>query len=69
MLSNYEEYGFEITAKNLPEDCVSCPFWMTNMDGSSGGMCFITGREMGEYGTWDRGRADDCPITVFEMED
>ena len=32
MLANYEEHGFKITAKVMPDTCTSCPFWCLNLE-------------------------------------
>lgn len=63
MVANYEVYGFEVTAKIIPETCTVCPFWLADTETVETGMCFITGHETVLDGEKDTKRMDDCPIT------
>lgn len=67
MLANYEEYGFQVQAKTLPQACTACPFWEGNMY-EPGGMCGITGIEDDTDGDWDKKRMSDCPIEECKGE-
>lgn len=67
MLANYEEYGFRVQAKTMPETCTACPFWGGSMY-ELGGMCGITGTEDDTSGTWDEKRMSDCPIEQYKGE-
>jgi len=62
MFANYKEYGFEITARRLPEACTACPFWLVDMKTAETGMCEITGHEIEINGPQDERRMKDCPI-------
>lgn len=62
MTANYEEHGFEVRAKKLPEACTSCPFWLVNPETLEEGECYITGHIIALDGPQDEGRMNDCPI-------
>ena len=62
MLANYEEHGFKITAKVMPDTCTSCPFWCLNLENCEKGTCSITGTEIIADGPQDTKRMDDCPL-------
>lgn len=62
MLANYEEHGFKITAKVMPDTCTSCPFWCLNLENCEKGICSITGTEIIADGPQDTKRMDDCPL-------
>ena len=69
MIVNYEEYGFKVTAKVLPETCTACAFWLVCTDTLETGICFISGHEIAIDGQQDIKRMDDCPIIVDESKE
>ena len=68
MTANYEEHGFEVRAKKLPEACTSCPFWLVNPKTFEEGECYITGHIIAIDGPQDEGRMNDCPIELKEND-
>lgn len=62
MVANYKEHGIKVTARELPEACTACPFWLVDMKTLESGTCFITGHEIETDGPQDEKRMDDCPI-------
>lgn len=61
-MANYEYYGFKVTAKELPEACTACPFWLVDMKTLESGVCFLSGSEITADGQQDEKRMDDCQI-------
>lgn len=63
MVANYEECGFRITAKNPPESCTGCPFWVTYSAYEEEGLRFIMG-PISEDTKYDEERMSKCPIII-----
>lgn len=64
MTANYEEYGFEVIAKKLPEACTFCPFWLVNTETLEDGECYITGHVISIDGPQDEERMNDCSMRL-----
>ena len=62
MLTNFEEHGFRVTARKLPESCTACPFWCVDLKNLEDGMCYLTGHMIKIDGPQDTQRMDDCII-------
>lgn len=43
MVVGFEEHGFMVAAKHMPDTCTDCPFWLTDLEMQEDGMCFLTG--------------------------
>lgn len=69
MTANYEEHGFEVIAKKLPEACACCPFWVVNTETIEDGECYITGHAISIDGPQDEERMNDFPIRLEENGD
>lgn len=66
MIAGYECYGIKVTAKELPEACTACPFWLLDMNTLEAGVCFLSGHEIKADGQQDERRMDDCRIEERE---
>ncbi len=68
MLTGYEDFGFHICAKVLPDACTACPFWWYSTADDTG-MCAITGQRIKADGKHDFERMSKCPIERWPKTD
>jgi hypothetical protein len=63
MVVGFEEHGFMVAAKHMPDTCTDCPFWLTDLEMQEDGMCFLTGEVIPTpERTCDTKVMGNCPI-------